>query len=76
MPGGSGLFKATIPTGCYPNCDNSTTTPVLTVADFRCYLSRFAAGDLRANCDESGVEPALNSRDFLCFLNAFASGCS
>jgi hypothetical protein len=28
----------------YANCDLSTTPPVLNVADFSCYISRFAAG--------------------------------
>ena len=35
------------PTGssaCYPNCDGSTTPPVLNVLDFACFLNRFAAG--------------------------------
>src|SRR5262249_12430591 len=30
---------------CYANCDASTTPPVLNVADFSCFLNRFAAGD-------------------------------
>ncbi len=30
--------------GCYANCDNSTTAPVLNVADFTCFLQAFAAG--------------------------------
>jgi hypothetical protein len=30
--------------GCYANCDGSTTVPVLTVADFGCFLNAFAAG--------------------------------
>jgi len=29
---------------CYPNCDNSTTPPILNVQDFGCFLNRFAAG--------------------------------
>src|SRR5262249_6890447 len=32
-----------IASGCYPNCDGSTTPPVLTVADFGCFLNAFAA---------------------------------
>ena len=31
-------------TGCYANCDNSSTPPVLNVADFTCFLQKFAAG--------------------------------
>ena len=29
---------------CYANCDGSTNTPVLNVADFTCFLQRYAAG--------------------------------
>jgi hypothetical protein len=29
---------------CYANCDNSTTTPVLNILDFACFLNRFTAG--------------------------------
>jgi hypothetical protein len=28
----------------YANCDKSTTPPVINVADFSCFLQRFAAG--------------------------------
>jgi hypothetical protein len=56
----------TIGTSCYANCDGSTTPPVLNVADFSCFLARFAAGDPYANC---------NVADFTCFLTAFAQGC-
>jgi hypothetical protein len=60
---------------CYPNCDNSTIAPILNVADFACFLNRFAAGDPYANCDQSTTAPTLNVLDFACFLNAFAAGC-
>jgi choice-of-anchor B domain-containing protein len=60
---------------CYANCDESTAAPVLTVADFSCFLNRFAAGDSYANCDNSTDPPVLNVADFSCFLNAFAAGC-
>ncbi len=60
---------------CYANCDGSTTQPLLTVADFSCFLDRFAAADPYANCDGSTTAPTLNARDFLCYLNAFAAGC-
>jgi hypothetical protein len=60
---------------CYPNCDNSTNTPILNINDFLCFLNRFAAGDSYANCDHSTTPPVLNINDFLCFLNSFASGC-
>jgi hypothetical protein len=61
---------------CFANCDNSTIDPVLSVADFACFLNRFAAGNTFANCDGSTVAPVLNVLDFACFLNQFAAGCS
>jgi hypothetical protein len=60
---------------CYANCDGSTTEPVLNVADFSCFLGKFAAGDPYANCDGSTTEPVLNVADFSCFLAKFAAGC-
>jgi hypothetical protein len=62
-------------TTCYPNCDASTTPPVLNVADFTCFLQRFAAGDAYSNCDGSTTPPVLNVADFTCFLQRFAGGC-
>ena len=64
------------PGSCYPNCDGSTTDPVLNIADFTCFLNRFAAGDGYANCDGSATPPVLNIGDFTCFLNRFAAGCT
>jgi hypothetical protein len=32
------------PGSCYPNCDDSTTPPVLNVLDFNCYMNRFVSG--------------------------------
>jgi hypothetical protein len=61
---------------CPANCDNSTTAPILNVADFTCFLQRFAAGDPRANCDNSSGPFALNVADFTCFLQQFAQGCN
>jgi hypothetical protein len=63
------------PATCYANCDGSTAAPVLNVADFTCFLSRFAAGDAWANCDQSTAAPVLNVADFTCFLSGFAAGC-
>ncbi|MBL9031095.1 MAG: hypothetical protein JNM80_05250 [Phycisphaerae bacterium] len=63
------------PLNCYPNCDGSGGTPVLNVADFICFLNKFAAGDSYANCDQSTTAPILNVADFICFNNAFAAGC-
>jgi hypothetical protein len=63
------------PVPCYPNCDESTTPPILNVADFGCFLQKFAASDPYANCDGSTQAPVLNVADFGCFLQAFAAGC-
>jgi hypothetical protein len=64
-----------VPPTCYPNCDQSTTTPILNIADFSCFLQKFAAGDPYANCDASTIPPVLNVADFSCFLQQFAAGC-
>lgn len=61
---------------CYANCDQSTTAPVLNVADFACFLNQFADGRWEANCDNSITAPYLNVQDFVCFLNHFAAGCA
>ena len=68
VPGGS-------PPACYANCDGSTQTPILNVADFTCFLQRYAAGDTYANCDNSTTPPTLNVADFTCFLQRYAAGC-
>jgi hypothetical protein len=60
---------------CYANCDGSTTPPILNIADFVCFQSKFAAGDPGANCDGSTTPPVLNIADFVCFQQAFAAGC-
>jgi hypothetical protein len=60
---------------CYANCDGSTTAPLLNVADFSCFLQKFAAVDAYANCDGSTAQPVLNVADFSCFLQRFAAGC-
>lgn len=61
--------------GCYANCDQSTTAPALNVNDFICFQSAFAAGNLYANCDQSTTPPVLNVNDFICFQASFAAGC-
>jgi hypothetical protein len=67
--------QATLTVVCFPNCDNSTAPPILNVADFTCFLSRYAVGDSYANCDGSTAAPALNVADFTCFLQKYAAGC-
>jgi len=63
------------PPPCYANCDGSTTPPVLNVADFICFLNKYAAADPYANCDNSTTPPILNVSDFICFQTKFAQGC-
>jgi hypothetical protein len=60
---------------CYPNCDGSTSAPMLDVADFTCFMNRYMAGQPYANCDGSTRPPTLTITDFLCFMRRFASGC-
>jgi hypothetical protein len=77
--GASGQFTlevGSIVPGCYANCDLSTSAPTLNVADFTCFLQRFAAGEPYANCDQSTSAPTLNVADFTCFLQRFAAGCN
>jgi hypothetical protein len=62
------------PPDCYANCDGSTQEPILNIADFTCFLAKFAAQDPYANCDGSTTPPVLNVADFSCFLQKFA-GC-
>jgi uncharacterized membrane protein len=60
---------------CYANCDDSTVAPILNVADFSCFLAKYAAADPYANCDASTTAPVLNVNDFTCFLTKYAAGC-
>ena len=71
----SNVMGATAIYSCYPNCDGSTAAPVLNVADFSCFLQKYAAGDASANCDQSTSTPILNVADFTCFLQQYAEGC-
>ncbi|MBX3377251.1 MAG: hypothetical protein KF678_09650 [Phycisphaeraceae bacterium] len=61
---------------CYPNCDGSTGSPLLTANDFQCFLNKYAQADTYANCDGSTGSPLLTANDFQCFLNKYAVGCS
>jgi hypothetical protein len=70
-----GCYEANAPVFCYGNCDGSTTAPVLNVADFVCFMSRFASGHPAANCDGSTNSPVLNVNDFVCFQRRFVEGC-
>jgi hypothetical protein len=71
----TGFLVDQAPPPCYPNCDGSTQSPVLNVADFSCFLTKYASQDPYANCDHSTQPPTLNVADFSCFLQKYASGC-
>ncbi len=60
---------------CNANCNCSLSQPILNVADFTCFLQRYANGDPYANCDGSTATPTLNVADFTCFLQRYANGC-
>jgi hypothetical protein len=60
---------------CYANCDDSPGPSPLNIADFVCFVQRFASGDSYANCDHSTTPPVLNVIDFTCFLQKYAAGC-
>lgn len=67
---------ATLTVVCYPNCDGSTTPPILNISDFVCFQTKYFAGDTTANCDGSTRTPVLNIYDFLCFQARYVAGCS
>lgn len=54
---------------CYADCNGSGS---LTIADFGCFQTRFAAGDPYADCNGAG---GLTIADFACFQSAFVAGC-
>ena len=56
-------------TPCYPDCNGDTN---LDLADFGCFTTKFALGDLYADCNADGVR---NLSDFGCFTTKFALGC-
>ncbi len=54
---------------CYPDCNQSGA---LTIADFTCFQSKFAAADPYADCNQSG---SLTISDFTCYQARFVAGC-
>jgi hypothetical protein len=58
---------------CYANCDNSGTAPRLNIADFTCFLRKFAVRDPYADCNQ---DRAIDVGDFSCFLQRFGTGCA
>lgn len=61
---------------CWANCDGSTS-PILDVDDFLCFMHLFQIGDAYAcDCDTTTGVGLCDVFDLLCFANAFAGGCS
>jgi hypothetical protein len=60
---------------CYANCTGNTDAPLLSAADFTCFLQKFRAGDTYANCTGNTDAPLLSAADFTCFLQKFRAGC-
>ena len=58
-----------IPVSCYADCTHDL---VLTVADFGCFQTRFAADHPYADCNHDGL---LTAADFGCFQTRFVVGC-
>jgi hypothetical protein len=54
---------------CYPDCNGDG---VLGLADFGCFQTKFALGNMYADCNGDGV---LGLADFGCFQTKFALGC-
>jgi hypothetical protein len=54
---------------CYPDCNGDG---VLGLADFGCFQTRFALGNMYADCNGDGI---LGLADFGCFQTKFALGC-
>lgn len=61
-----------LPPTCWVNCDGSYSSPVLTLADFGCFMTKYALNDPNADCNGDGM---LNIADFGCFQTRFAEGC-
>ena len=70
------------PPACYANCTGDhhpvTGLPLLTIADFGCFQTRFVQGDPYANCTGDFTfsgQPILTVQDFGCFQTRFVTGC-
>ena len=69
-------FRAVIRPFCYANCDGSEGSggvPILTVADFACFQTKFVQGNL-LYCD-CNMDDRLTVADFGCFQTKFVVGC-
>ncbi|MEX2219708.1 MAG: GC-type dockerin domain-anchored protein [Phycisphaerales bacterium] len=64
---------------CYADCEQPPGPPhgppILSTADFVCFLEAYQQGNPYTNCDASRTQPVLNVADFSCFLQRFAAGC-
>ncbi len=63
------------PAPCYPNCNGDSTpggAPILNLADFGCFQTKFALQQPYADCNADGL---FNLADFGCFQTKFALGC-
>jgi hypothetical protein len=72
---GTITFLPNLQSACHANCDGSPGAPALSVADYTCFLNRWARGEPYANCDGSTMAPTLTVQDFMCFIAAFSRGC-
>ncbi len=54
---------------CYPDCNGDG---LLNIADFGCFQTKFATGNMYADCNGDSL---LNLADFGCFQTKFAIGC-
>ena len=65
-----------LPPRCDANCNRDfhpvTGLPILTVADFGCFQTRFVLKDPYGDCNEDGE---LTVADFGCFQTRFVTGC-
>jgi hypothetical protein len=61
--------------GCYANCNadlDGQGLPMLTVADFGCFQTKFVQGDPYCDCNQDGT---LTVADFGCYQTRFVGGC-
>jgi hypothetical protein len=72
---------ASVPPGCYADCDANA---MLNIDDFLCFINQFSQAQSLppgqqvghyANCNGNTTQPVLTIDDFLCFINEFSQGC-
>lgn len=67
------FVEGVVGAACYPNCDQSSGSPLLTANDFQCFLTSYVNASSYADCDGVG---GLTANDFQCFLTRYTAGCS